>query len=98
MNIGDVITLKAGCTYASGKSIPDWVFNKTLYYRGLADNGVDIVFSTLNTGPITGVVKAENVVELNKSTKDYSAIGKKVYACLNKIKTLDEFKELEKLL
>lgn len=58
---GDVIKLKQGCTYYNGKSIPSWVFNKTLYYRGKNSNGV--IFSTLKTGAITGVVKEENIVK-----------------------------------
>ena len=52
---GDVIKLKAGSTYYNGKAIPAWVFNSTLYYRGKNENGV--IFSTLKTGAITGVVK-----------------------------------------
>ena len=52
---GDVIKLKAGSTYYNGKTIPAWVFNSTLYYRGKNENGV--IFSTLKTGAITGVVK-----------------------------------------
>ena len=52
---GDVIKLKAGSTYYNGKTIPAWVFNSTLYYRGKNNNG--IIFSTLKTGAITGVVK-----------------------------------------
>lgn len=59
---GDVIKLKQGCTYYNGKSIPSWIFNKTLYYRGKNSNGV--IFSTLKTGAITGVVKEENVIIL----------------------------------
>lgn len=57
---GDVIKLKPGCTYYNGKSIPSWVFNKILYFRGKNNNGV--IFSTLKTGAITGVVKEENVI------------------------------------
>lgn len=58
---GDVIKLKNGCTYWNGKTIPSWVFNKTLYYRGRNNDGV--IFSTLKTGAITGVVKEENIVK-----------------------------------
>lgn len=56
---GDVIKLKAGATYWNGKAIPAWVFNKTLYYRGKNNNG--IIFSTLQTGAITGVVKESSI-------------------------------------
>ena len=56
---GDVIKLKAGATYWNGKPIPAWVFNKTLYYRGKNNNG--IIFSTLQTGAITGVIKESSI-------------------------------------
>lgn len=58
--VGQVISLKAGAKYYNGKAIPSWVFKKTLYYRGKNNNG--IIFSTLKTGAITGVVKAEYVM------------------------------------
>ena len=54
-NEGDVIKLKPNSTYYNGKTIPAWVFEKTLYYRGKNENG--IIFSILKTGDITGVVK-----------------------------------------
>ena len=56
---GDVIKLKKDAKYYNGKTIPAWVFNKTLYYRGKNSNG--IIFSTLKTGAITGVVKPESI-------------------------------------
>ena len=59
---GCEIKLKNGCTYYNGVNIPSWVFNKTLYYRGKNDKG--IIFSTLKTGAITGVVKEENIIIL----------------------------------
>ena len=59
---GDVIKLKAGATYWNGKAIPSWVFSKTLYYRGKNDQG--IIFSTLKTGAITGIVK-ESAIQGN---------------------------------
>lgn len=57
---GDVIKLKEGAKYYNGSNIPTWVLKKTLYYRGKNNNG--IIFSTLKTGAITGVVKPEYVV------------------------------------
>lgn len=98
MKVGDIITLKKGATYSNGKSIPSWVFSKTLYYRGVNANG--IIFSTQKTGAVTGTVKAENVNEYKtvSTTKDYSAIGKKLEACILKVESLPEFKELQKLL
>ena len=59
---GCEIKLKNGCTYYNGTHIPSWVFNKKLYYRGKNNNGV--IFSTLKTGAITGVVKEENIIIL----------------------------------
>lgn len=60
---GEVIKLKPGATYWNGKAIPSWVFKTTLYYRGKTDNG--IVFSTLKTGAITGVVKESSLEGYN---------------------------------
>lgn len=62
---GDVIKLKSGATYWNGKSIPSWVFNSTLYYRGKNNQG--IIFSTQKTGAITGVV-LESSIEGNVTT------------------------------
>ena len=59
---GDVIKLKAGATYYNGKSIPSWIFNSTLYYRGKNNQG--IIFSTQKTGAITGIV-SESSIESN---------------------------------
>lgn len=63
---GDVIQLKSGCTYYNGKTIPSWVFQKTLYYRGVSTYGVH--FSTLKTGAITGIVKVEDVLNYSSSS------------------------------
>ena len=62
------IKLKPGTTYYNGRSIPSWVFNKTLYYRGTNKNGV--VFSTLKTGAVTGTVKAENVIYVDGKAEE----------------------------
>lgn len=56
---GDVIKLKEP-KYYNGKKIPDWIMKKTLYYRGKNTNGV--IFSTLKTGAITGVVLPDNII------------------------------------
>lgn len=63
---GQVIKLKKGATYHNGVSIPNWVLNSTLYYRGKNNNG--IIFSTQKTGAITGVVKA-SALDLPEETK-----------------------------
>ena len=68
---GDVIKLKAGAVYASGKSIPNWIINSTLYARQIRSNG-QIVFSTLKEGAITGVVKPDQLVITTQSTADTS--------------------------
>lgn len=67
---GEVIKLKAGAKYTSGKVIPDWIFNSTLYYRGKNNEG--IIFSTLKVGAITGVT-AETNVEKVSTFKAYQA-------------------------
>lgn len=66
---GDVIQLKPGAKYYNGRSIPAWVFKKTLYYRGENNNG--IIFSTLKTGAVTGVVKPEMLVSANVQPNDF---------------------------
>ena len=66
--VGDVIKLVEGAKYTSGAAIPNWVINSTLYAREL--QGDNVVFSTLKTGAITGVVNKKyivgNVVEEEK--------------------------------
>ena len=57
---GDIIKLKDNATYYNGKAIPSWVKTKTLYYRGSNKNGV--IFSTLKTGAITGVVVPSMII------------------------------------
>lgn len=65
---GDVIQLRPGCTYWNGKPIPSWVLKKTLYYRKTNEQG--IVFSTLKSGAITGVVKPEDAINAKASTTE----------------------------
>ena len=74
---GDVIKLKAGATYYNGKSIPSWVFNSTLYYRGKNDQG--IIFSTQKTGVITGVI-LESSIEDSTSSLEFNPYMVKVTA------------------
>lgn len=68
--VGDTVKLLSGATYVTGKAIPTWVMNSTLYVREIRKNG-DIVFSTQKTGAVTGVSAATNFVkaEANTSTK-----------------------------
>ncbi len=63
---GDIIKLKSGATYASGKKIPDWVIKSTLYYRGKSGNNV--IFSTQKTGAITGTITPSMIVTSSSST------------------------------
>ena len=56
---GDIIKLVSGAKYVDGKTIPSWVFKSTLYCRGF--RGDDVVFSTLKTGAVTGVVKKTSI-------------------------------------
>lgn len=58
--VGDVVQLVPGATYASGKSIPSWVFKCRLYVRSIRDNG-DVVISTLKEGDVTGVINPKSI-------------------------------------
>lgn len=60
LKIGDVITLRPNATYYTGKSIPAWIFDKILYYRGTNKNGV--IFSTEKKGAVTGVVTSDMII------------------------------------
>lgn len=61
--VGDEINLIPGATYTSGQPIPEWLFKKEkLYLR--KDNGDDTyVFSTLQTGAVTGVVDGYMIIK-----------------------------------
>lgn len=59
--VGSEIKLVAGAKYINGKNIPSWVLKSKLYVREVRENG-HIVFSTLKTGAITGVVAPKYVV------------------------------------
>ena len=73
IKVGDVIKLKEGATYSSGKSIPSWVFKTTLYAREIRSSG-QVVFSTQKTGAVTGVVNSDQiVVESSSSTASTSS-------------------------
>lgn len=51
---GDVVRLKKDAQYVSGKRIPGWVTNQTVYVRKVYSNG-NIVFSIFRSGAVTGV-------------------------------------------
>ena len=61
LKVGQAVGLKTDAKYASGASIPSWVFATKLYVREIRDDG-KVVFSTVKTGPITGVVYANDLI------------------------------------
>lgn len=69
--VGDTVKLVAGSTYVTGKTIPTWVINSTLYVREVRKNG-DVVFSTQKAGAITGVSAATNFVKVEATTTSSS--------------------------
>ena len=58
--VGQEVQLASGATYASGNSIPGWLFSSKLYVRKIEANG-DIIISTQKTGAITGTVKSKAI-------------------------------------
>lgn len=62
INVGDIIKLKDGCTYYNGKTIPKWVRNSKLYYRGDNKNGA--IISIFKSGSITGIVAKGNLIKV----------------------------------
>ena len=74
--VGDVIKLKPNATYYNGDKIPSWLFSSTLYYRGTNEKGV--IFSTLKTGAITGVVDISNVATKKEEIPTVEQVQKPV--------------------
>lgn len=62
LKVGDAIKLLPGATYTSGKAIPAWVFKTKLYLREIRSTTGSYVFSTQQTGAVTGVVDPKFVV------------------------------------
>lgn len=54
LDIGDKVKLTSDAKYYDGKTIPSWVFKRTLYVREVSNNR--IVISILKKGAITGAV------------------------------------------
>ena len=77
LKVGDEIKLVEGCTYSNGRTIPSWVFKSKLYAREIREN--EVVFSTLRTGAITGVVKKSNIVGQASTTTSNSTSTFKSY-------------------
>ena len=69
---GDKVKLVSDAKYTSGKSIPDWVFDKVLYAREPRSNGT-CVFSTVAAGPITGVVYTKDLIPYNASAPTFKS-------------------------
>jgi hypothetical protein len=59
LNVGDKVKLTSGATYYDGKEMPSWLFNMTLYVRGIS--GDNITISTLKNGAVTGMVKKKHL-------------------------------------
>lgn len=68
--VGDIIKLMPGAKYVTGKTIPNWVINSTLYLREILVNG-NYVFSTQKTGAITGSVSPVYVMGQEEEFKPY---------------------------
>jgi hypothetical protein len=66
LKIGDAIKLVSGAKYTSGKAIPTWVVNSTVYVRDIRANG-DVVFSLLKIGAVTGVVNPKYITKNGQS-------------------------------
>lgn len=75
---GDIIKLKTGAVYTSGKSIPTWVINSTLYARQIRNDG-NIVFSTQQTGAITGVVNPSQLAGTTTTSSSSSSTNTTKY-------------------
>lgn len=64
--VGDVVTLSKDAKWISGKTIPAWVFNSTLYARVI--KGDNITISTLKEGAVTGTVNKKYVTKKGATT------------------------------
>lgn len=67
--IGDEVKLSSDAKYTNGSSVPKWVINSKLYVREL--RGDDVVFSTLKTGAVTGVVNKKYFSNVDKPFVSY---------------------------
>lgn len=74
---GDIIKLKEGATYTSGKAIPAWVLKSTLYYRG--KNALGILFSTQKEGAVTGTVNESMLVTSSSTSTSISSSTSSAY-------------------
>ena len=81
LKVGAEIKLVPGATYASGKTIPAWLFDSKLYLREIRPNG-EYIFSTRPSGAITGVVKPESVVAYKSNEPAFKPYLAKITANL----------------
>lgn len=76
LKVGDKVKINnSKATWSTGAKIPAWVRSKILYVRDLRSNGV-VGVSTLQTGALTGTIKAQYLDEVgnasvNSSFKSY---------------------------
>jgi hypothetical protein len=64
--VGDKVKLLTGSVWSTGERVPLWVYPKTLYVRNIRKNGI-IAVSIVETGDITGTVKPDRLVSLDKN-------------------------------
>lgn len=63
--VGEKVKIRVGVkTYYDGTKMPGWVTVADLYVREIRDNGKNILVSTQQTGAVTGIVKAEDLVRV----------------------------------
>jgi N-acetylmuramoyl-L-alanine amidase len=75
LNLGDVITLVKGAKYTNGKSCADFLYNSTLYVRGI--DGDKITFSIYKSGAITGAINKKYVLKGGKPVTSTSTVTEK---------------------
>jgi hypothetical protein len=79
--VGQSIKLIKNAKYTDGTNIPAWVINTTTYIRNIKSNG-EIIFSVKKTGPITGVIKENQIFDPNQKIEivnnDFNAYKIKV--------------------
>ena len=85
LKVGDAIRLLPGAVYTSGKAIPTWVFKSKLYLREIRSTTGSYVFSTQQTGAVTGVVDPKYVVAYDTPAAGSSSGGSTFTSYLVKI-------------
>lgn len=83
LKVGDEVTLVSGAVYTSGKSIPSWLFGKTLYVRKLKEDG--ILVSTLKVGSVTGTVASKYLMKNGQKIETQSSLPYQVRITTNSL-------------